>query len=70
MEAWRERIRQAWILGLVDREMAIGKGHNLLGDMVYNTFTLTSSGQQFLENPYSIQLPVVASSSIAQQVCT
>ena len=41
IDAWRDRVRQTWILGLIGRDMRLGKGHNCLGDMVYNSYRLS-----------------------------
>ncbi len=42
--------------------MKLGKGHNRLGEMVYNSFILTVR-EEFLQGPHPIQLPGVAISS-------
>lgn len=63
IDAWRDRVRQTWILGLIGRDMRLGKGHNRLGDMVYNSYTLASAGEAFLENPHVIELPDVSAIS-------
>ena len=57
LDAWRVRIRQVWMSGLLEREMKLGKGHNLLGQMVCNTFLLSEAGQAFRENPHPFNLP-------------
>ena len=61
LDTWRACVRQAWILGLLEREMKLGKGHNLLGQMVYNSFTLSGAGNTFLEDPHPLILPVLDS---------
>ncbi len=61
LESWRIRIRQAWLLGFLDRNMSLGKGQNLVGHMVFNTFTINEVGMAFLEDPRSVSLPTVQS---------
>ena len=56
-EGWRVRIRQAWLTGLLERSMRLGKGHNLLGKIAFNTFQLSDQGQSYLLSPHSITLP-------------
>lgn len=41
--------------------MKLGKGHNLLGQMVFNSFTLSEAGNAFLESPHPLTLPVLDS---------
>ena len=57
IDRWRERIRQAWMLNLLSRKMAVGKGDNLHKDMAFNTFCLSPEGEDFLTTPITIQLP-------------
>ena len=59
MEAWRIRVRQAWLAGLLHRDMNLGKGQNLIGHMVYNGFCITESGCAFINEPHPIPLPEV-----------
>ena len=63
IDEWRNRVRQAWLLGLIKREMTLGKGHNLLGEMVFNSFTITPAGEAFLTNPTAVQLPSIRPTS-------
>lgn len=58
-EGWRIRIRQAWLAGLLERSMRVGKGHNLMGKMVFNTFQLAEKGHS-LQSPHSLILPPAA----------
>ena len=44
----------------------IGKGHNLLSTMIYNLFSITSKGAEFLEIPHSIIFPVSATNLSTQ----
>ena len=37
------RIRQAWLVDLLEREMRVGKGHNRVNSMVYNAYSLSSA---------------------------
>ena len=53
------RIRQAWITGLIQRVMRLGKGHNLIGQMVYNNFQITEQGEDYLTECYEVNLPPV-----------
>jgi hypothetical protein len=48
MEGWRVRIWQAWMARFIQRTMKLGKGHNLIGQMVYNTFQLTEKERLIL----------------------
>lgn len=69
-DGWRVRIRQAWLTGLLERSMQVGKGHNLMGRMVFNTFQLTPKGHSYLLSPHSVTLPPAAAmtrSSAAKQ---
>ena len=59
-EGWRVRIRQAWLAGLLERSMRVGKGHNLMGKMVFNTFQLADKGLSYLQSPHSLILPPAA----------
>ena len=43
--------------------MKLGKGHNLLGQMVFNSFTLSEAGNAFLESPHMLTLPILDSKS-------
>ncbi len=61
VESWRVRIRQAWLLGFLDRSMNLGKGQNLVGHMVFNVFTINEVGMAFLEDPHAVSLPAVKS---------
>ena len=53
------RTRQAWVMGLLERQMRVGKGHNLVNKMVYNVYSLSSAGCTFLQNPHELKLPSV-----------
>ncbi len=39
--AWRLRIRQAWLCGVLDRCMQLGKGNQRMSSMVFNTESQT-----------------------------
>ena len=59
MEGWRSVVRQAWVMGLLERHIRIGKGHNLVTKMVYSSYTISESGSMFLQNPHELMLPSV-----------
>ena len=44
--------------------MRLGKGHNHLGDMVYNSYNLASAGEALLENSHVIELADVSAISL------
>ena len=43
--------------------MKLGKGHNLLGQITFNSFTLSEAGNAFLEGLHTLILPVLDSKS-------
>jgi len=57
--SWRIRIRQAWLSGLLDRNMQIGHGEGRISSLVFNSYTLSKDGEQFLQSPTSLELPVI-----------
>ena len=58
--------------GLLDRNMQIGHGEGRISSLVFNSYTLSKDGEQFLRSPTSLELPVIeghsASSSLNQSV--
>ena len=57
MDAWRTLIRQAWLLGFLERDMVVAKGHNKLGGLIINTYRVSQSGLSFLSSPAPVLLP-------------
>ena len=49
IERWQQLIRQASLLGLLDRKMQLGKGHNMMANVVFFSFTITPQGKEFLQ---------------------
>lgn len=69
-DGWRVRIRQAWLTGLLERSMRVGKGHNLMGKIIFNTFQLSAKGHSYFQSPHSVTLPPASAlthSSAAKQ---
>lgn len=48
------RIRQAWLMSLLEWQMRVGKGHNLVNSMVYNAYSLSSAGHTLLQTPHKL----------------
>ena len=55
--AWRIRILQAWLHGLLERTTTLGHGHGRMTEIVFNTYSITEAGKDFLA---SEPLPSVA----------
>lgn len=51
MEMWRRLIRQAWPLGLINRNMKRGVGARMVNGVIYNVYEITSEGATFLSDP-------------------
>lgn len=70
--AWRIRILQTWLLGFLSRTMSLGHGHGRLTSIVFNTYSVTDAGQQFLdsESLRSVVLPPVIGSSTSSKIST
>ena len=62
-ESWRALIRQAWLYGLLNREMKRGVGARMVNGVIFNVYTITNEGIEFLTNPREILLPAIASSA-------
>lgn len=61
---WRTLVRQTWLLGLVDREMIVARGHNKLSSLIINTYKLNPAGHNHLQHPTSVYLPVPTTCSL------
>lgn len=48
--AWRCRILQAWLHGLLQRSTILGYGHGQMMKLVFNTYSVTEAANQFLES--------------------
>ena len=59
MEIWRGLIRQAWLLGLLNREMKREIGAWMVNGVIYNVYNITSKGFTFLSDPRETLLPAV-----------
>lgn len=55
-ETWRTSIRQAWMIGLLHRTMLIGRGHSRISLMVFNTYRLSETGEQYVQAPKEVIL--------------
>lgn len=72
LPSWRILIRQAWLVGLLKRNMKMGVGTGKNKAMVFNMFQLSSEGFGYIDNPYKIclpQLPEAAEPSTQQGSC-
>lgn len=58
--SWRLRIWQAWLLGYLERDMHIGTCQGRVTPIVFNTFSLTTSGLDFLSSAHDVLLPVIS----------
>ncbi len=50
--------RQAWLLGFLNREIGVGKGHNMMRNYAFCTFSLSPKGSEFVEAPHECPLPL------------
>lgn len=48
--AWRARILQAWLLGYLLRSTTLGRGHGRMTEIVFNTYTITEAGSEFMRS--------------------
>ena len=44
-------IRQAWLTDLLTRGMKQGAGRMMVSVVIFNVYSLSSAGQEFLDNP-------------------
>ena len=65
-EAWRLLIRQAWLTGLLTRDMKQGAGKMMVTRVIYNVYSLSSAGQEFLDDPKELLLPTMGWESPVQ----
>ena len=59
--SWRIRIRQAWLSGLLDRNMQLGHGEGKVSNLGFNSYTVTEAGKEFIQSPKKLELPVINS---------
>lgn len=64
VEAWRLLIRQAWLSGLLARDMKQGAGKMMAGGVIYNVYCISSAGKDFLDNPKELLFPSTSLKSI------
>ena len=62
-ESWRALIRQAWLCGLLNREMKRGVGARMVNGVIFNVYAITKEGIEFLANPQEILLPAIATTA-------
>ncbi len=55
---WRQLVRQAWLLGFLNREIGIGKGNNMMQNCAFCTFFLSSKCSELVEAPHEYPLPL------------
>lgn len=48
-DSWRTLIRQVSLLGLVDRELQLGKFQDMMKAVAFYSVSLTAQGQTFLQ---------------------
>ena len=48
---WHTLIQQAWLTGLLHRTMQIGRGHSRISSMVFNTYSLSETGENYIQAP-------------------
>ena len=56
METWRGLIRQAWLSGLLNRQMKRGIGTRMVNGVIFNVYDITNEGITFLTKPREILL--------------
>ncbi len=57
VSAWRALIRVAWLLDLLERQMVLGGGERMAGNIVMNSFAVTDKGEDFLTLPHPVEIP-------------
>ena len=67
---WRTLIRQAWLLGLLDRTMQIGRGYSRISSMVFNTYRLSEAGEEYAKAPKESILPSLTDSEAVVAIPT
>ena len=58
-EAWRLLIRQAWLTGFLNRDMKQGVGKMMTSGVIFNVYSLSLAGMEFLDNPKELMLPTM-----------
>jgi len=51
-------VRQAWLLGLLNCAIDIGKGHNMMRKYAFCTYSLSSKGEEYIQAPHECLLPL------------
>lgn len=59
-EECRVCIRQAWLKGLLEREITLGGGKNMIGNIAFASYAITPAGHSFLSEPSAVCLPVTS----------
>ena len=67
---WRLRVRQAWLIGLLERTMQLGFGYGRIKNMIFNSYSLTEAGQKYAVESHSVELPKLRSNMKSAQVQT
>ena len=57
LQQWRELVRQAWLMGLLERRMKLAVGEKMGSQVVINTYETTAKGRAFIIEPRTILLP-------------
>ena len=57
VDEWRVLIRQAWLSGLLERTMKQGMGRMMASGVIFNVYSISSAGIEFLDNPKELMLP-------------
>ena len=58
-KAWKILIQQAWLSGFLHRDMKRGVGKMLSSGVIFNVYSISSVGEEFLENPKELMLPIM-----------
>ena len=48
VDKWRKLVRQAWLLGFLERSLAVGSAHNRMSRIIYAAYTVTGQGRDLL----------------------
>ncbi len=67
---WRLLIQQAWLVGLLQRNMRLGYGHSRITSIVFNTYRLTDGGERYLESPTTLSLPAPTSDQPSSDIAS
>lgn len=57
LQQWRELVRQAWLMGLLERRMKLAVREKMGSQVVMNTYETTAKGRAFIIEPHTILLP-------------